>query len=186
MFCSRKAPSCGSPRATENYWCSMRPSCFFAKKNNCYVKYEHEDDAAAPVRVHVAEVALGKQSLFAISRRGGFSYYCPSPRFPAARPARLPSSGAPSTLLLSPRRFAAAPYTPFVRVVSALAYARSPRRPARSLLEHKKTRDDWFAAYSAPAGDAVPRRATRARARDPPTVGTFSQVTYISATPPRR
>ena len=138
MFCSRKAPSCGSPRATENYWCSMRPSCFFAKKNNCYVKYEHEDDAAAPVRVHVAEVALGKQSLFAISRRGGFSYYCPSPRFPAARPARLPSSGAPSTLLLSPRRFAAAPYTPFVRVVSALAYARSPRRPARSLLEHKK------------------------------------------------
>ena len=48
----------------------MRPSCFFAKKNNCYVKYEHEDDAAAPVRVHVAEVALGKQSLFAISRRG--------------------------------------------------------------------------------------------------------------------
>jgi len=114
----------------------MRPSCFFAKKNNCYVKYEHEDDAAAPVRVHVAEVALGKQSLFAISRRGGFSYYCPSPRFPAARPARLPSSCAPSTLLLSPpssqapRRFAASPSTPFVQVVSALEDARSPRRHA--------------------------------------------------------
>ena len=88
------------------------------------------------VRVHVAEVALGKQSLFAISRRGGFSYYCPSPRFPAARPARLPSSCAPSTLLLSPpssqapRRFAASPSTPFVQVVSALEDARSPRRHA--------------------------------------------------------
>jgi hypothetical protein len=74
-----------------------------------------------------------------------------SPRFPAAR---LPSSGAPSTLLLSPRRFAAAPYTPFVRVVAALAYARSPRRPARSLLEHKKP-------------ERHPERATRADACAP-------------------
>ena len=66
----------------------MRPSCFFAKKNNCYVKYEHEDDAAAPVRVHVAEVVRKAEFVHDLASWGIFLLLSKPPDFP---PPALPA-----------------------------------------------------------------------------------------------